>query len=393
MNLNGRPANYDEPDERETLLTPQVENQNVVIQEAFRKTLGNLYQRNIPLQALIALASCSDFPENEQLNSDSLKLKKYFGDAETAYRFSNMDALVKVLEYSSEAFEEIIANSQKQKLQAIKIKSRKKLAEFESRNTNKLNELLQRLESLRSDVKNEFKTTISRLKRELDATVDSQFSGVLSACYNFIGASDDSEIVKTNVINTVRALPYRIDTAINEKVDKAVDDLRNYLVKRFSEFKDVDIAVPDIDFNLYISTDVDIESVVENLDITFGDVLDVAGLAIAGAGIGSLFPGFGTIIGAGIGAGVGLIAKVAYGDGGKAKAREAIKDEIDVCRSETKNHLKEIKSEISEEFEKMASMLVNQVQNEINNMKVCRKNVYIYTVYLENEGKNTESAQ
>lgn len=377
MNVSGRPSNYDEPEERETLLTSQVESQNTVIQDAFRKTLGNLYQCNIPLQALIALASCSDFPENQSLNSDSLKLKKYFGDAESAYQFSNIEALVKVLEQSCDEFEEVIASSQMQKLQAIKIKSRKKLVEFESRTSNQLDELIQRLESLRSDIKSEFNSTKSRLKSGLDSIVDSQFSRLLSSCYSIIDGKDDSSIIKSKVRNQVKALPYELDSALNEKMEDIVKKLSIYLTNRFSEFKGIDIAVPNLDFHLRISTDVDIDSVVENLNTSFGDVLDVAGsaagMAAAGAGIGSIVPGLGTAVGAAIGAGVGLIAgigkKAAFGDGGKAKAKQAVKDEISVCRSETKEHLKDVKFEICRELERVESKLIKLIQSEINNIE------------------------
>lgn len=376
MNVSGRPGNYDEPEERETLLTSQVEMQNIVIQEAFRQTLGNLYQSNIPLQALIALASCSDFPENQSLNSDSLKLKKYFGNAETAYNFSNMGALVKVLEHSCETFEEIIANSQMQKLQAIKIKSRKKLTEFETRTANQLNDLTQRLESLRSDIKSEFTSTKSRVKRGLDSIVDNQFSNLLSSCNSIIDKSDDSAIVKSQVLYKVGKLPQYLDSALNDKMNDIVEKLCAYLVKRFTEFKDVDIVVPNLDFNLRISTDVDIESVVENLDVTFEDVLDVVGSAAGGAvalaGIGSFVPVIGTIGGAAIGAGLGLIVGIgnkAAGDGGKAKAKQSIKDEITVCKSETKEQLKGVKFDICRELEKMESMLIKKVQTEIDNIE------------------------
>lgn len=370
MNVSGRPASYDEPEERETLLTSQVETQNVVIQDAFRKALGYLYQSNIPLQALIALASCSDFPENQSLNSDSLKLKKYFGDAESAYQFSNMETLVKVLEQSSDAFEEIIANSQMQKLQALKIKSRKKLVEFQTRNTNQLNELTQRLESLRSDIKSEFNSTKSSLKRALDSIVDNQFSRLLSSCYSIIDSKEDSEKVKSKVINKVGALPYLLDSALTEKIEGVVEKLRTYLIKRFSEFKGVDIAVPNLDFNSRISNDVDIDSVVDNLDISFGDVLDVSGLGAAGATVGSFIcPGLGTAIGAGVGLVAGVVKKAVFGDGGRGEAKQAIKDEISVCKKETKLYLKETISDLFRELEKMESRLIKQVQTEINNIE------------------------
>lgn len=381
MNVSGRPGNYDEPEERETLLTSEVMNQNALIQDAFRKTLGDLYQSNIPLQALIALASCSDFPENKSLGSDAMKLKKYFGDTETAYHFSNMEALVKVLEHSSDTFEEIIANSQMQKLQAIKIKSRKKLADFEIRTNNQLDELTQRLESLCSDIKSEINSKKSELKRGLDSIVDSQFSGVLSSCYSIIDKNGDSGKVKSKAVAKIENLPYRLNATLNRTAEDIIYKLQTYLTKRFSEFKGMDIALPNTDFNMHISIDVDIDSAVKNLDISLEDVLDVgatvAGSAAAGAGIGSIFPVFGTIAGAAIGAGVGLIGgigkKVAFGDGGKAKAKQAIKDEIFVCRNETKEHLKEVKADLCRELEKMGSRLVKQVQTEINNIDNLRE--------------------
>lgn len=377
MNVSGRPGNYDEPEERETLLTSQVEKQNMVIQDAFRKALGDLYHTNIPLQALIALASCSDFPEDQSLNSDSLKLKKYFGDAESAYRFSNMEALVKVLDQSSESFEEIIANSQMQKLHAIKIKSLKKLAEFEIKTSNHLDELTQRLESLRSDIKNEFNSTKSRIKSGLNSIVDSQFSRLLSSCYRIIDENNDSSSIKSKVRNRVLAFPYDLDSSLNKRIVDIIEKLCTYLTNRFSEFQGIDIAVPNLDFKIQISTNVDIDSVVENLDVTFEDVLDVAGntagFAAAGAGIGSVVPGVGTIVGAAVGAGVGLLTgigkKVVFGDGGKAKANQAIKEEINVCKSETKTNLNRIKSDICQKLEKMESRLIKQVESEIKNIE------------------------
>ncbi len=377
MNISGRPGSYDEPEERVTLLTSEVLNQNAIIQDAFRKTLGNLYHSNIPLQALIALASCSDFPENQSLNSDSLKLKRYFGNTDSAYQFSNMGALVRVLEQSTAAFEKIIANSQMQKLQALKIKSRKKLVEFETRTTNQLDELLQRLESLRSDIKSEFNSTKPRVKRDLDSIVDSQFSILLNSCYRIIDENKDSAIVKSKIKEKVGGLPKRLDSALNYKMNDVVDKIQAYLIKRFSEFKGVDIEVPNLGFNFRISTDVDIESVVENLDVSLGDVLDVTGntvgFAAAGAAIGSFVPGVGTIVGAAVGGGIGLIAgigkKATFGDGGKAKAKQAIKDEITVCKSETKEQLKGVKFDICRELEKMESMLIKKVQTEIDNIE------------------------
>lgn len=373
MNVSGRPGNYDEPEERETLLTSEVVSQDAVIQDAFRKTLGDLYQSNIPLQALIALASCSDFPENQSLNSASLKLKRYFGDAESAYQFSNMEALVKVLEQSNDVYEEIISNSQMQKLQALKLKSRKKLKEFEIQNTNQLNDLTERLESLRSDIKNEFNSTKSRLKRVLDSIIDSQFSHLLSKCHSIIDSKENSEKVKSKVMDQIRQFPYRLNSMLIEKTDDLVKKLSNYLVKRFSEFRSINIGVPNFDFDFRISIDIDIDEVIEQLKISFGDVLDVGVCAATGAGVCAFGGPIGSAIGAGIGLALGIVKKAVFGDGGKAEAKESIKKEIDVCRSETKNHLNEVKFEICRELEKIQSRLIKQVQTEISNIEDLKK--------------------
>lgn len=369
MNVSGRPSNYDEPEERKTLLTSQVVKQNVVIEGAFRKALGDLYQSNITLQALIALASCSDFPENKSLNSDALKLKKYFGDTDAAYRFSNVAALVKVLEQSSNAFEGIIAYSQMQKLQAIKIKSRKKLVEFQTRNTSQLNELTRRLESLRSDIKREFNSTELRINSGLDSIVDTHFSRLLSSCYSIIDSNGDSKKVKSMLADQIGSLPYLLDSALNERKEDIVEKMSVYLTKRFSEFKGIDLAVPKFDSHVRISIDVDVDSVIKNLNVNFGDFLDVATCAVAGAGIGSIVPGFGTIGGAALGAGVGLVKKAVFGNGRKAKAKQQLKDEIYVCRSETKEYLKGAKLNIFRGLDIMESRLIKQVENEIKNIE------------------------
>ena len=93
-NVRGGAGNYDEEDERETLLTEGVLKTENLIHIEFKRILGDVYAGHITLQALLAMCANAVFSEQrEDLINTQQKLFRYFGNAERIMQFSQFQTL------------------------------------------------------------------------------------------------------------------------------------------------------------------------------------------------------------------------------------------------------------------------------------------------------------
>lgn len=63
-NVRGGASNYDEEDERETLLTESVLKTENLVKIEFKRILGDVYAGHITLQALLAMCAKAVFPNS-----------------------------------------------------------------------------------------------------------------------------------------------------------------------------------------------------------------------------------------------------------------------------------------------------------------------------------------
>ena len=84
----------------------------------------------------------------------------------------------------------------------------------------------------------------------------------------------------------------------------------------------------NFNISINVNVNVDLSEALEELDLNLdkiGDIaLGIASMAATGLAIGSFIPGVGTLVGAGTGAAIGVVASWMSGDGGKAEAKKYI---------------------------------------------------------------------
>lgn len=373
-NINQNASYYRDEAARRQLITKDLEVQNRVIHESFESILGReLYIGNIPVQALLGLASCSDFPEDERLGRNASKLKGFFGDAEALYKFSNIENVVDVLLHNCDTFERIIIESQRQKVTALKKQSQRLLSELLKQQMDEFEQLADRLCALRMDVRRRFSNLKSKINKQAETIINRGFSKVQEAAESALESGDPTSTICNRIKNVIGSMPYKIQTEITNAVREATSGQKIWLHKRFSELSGIQLTVPDLYINSQISVNIDISYITESLDVTFDDALEVGGAAAGGASIGVFFGGpIGATIGAAIGAGVGAISKGVFGDGGRSKAKKKLNDELNVCKKETLGSLKDALRRADNEIDMATNRIQSILDKELENINILK---------------------
>ena len=117
-NVRGGVSNYDEEEERETLITPGVLKAESLIRAEFKTILGDVYAGHVTLQGLLAMSAKASFSsKREDLIRGQQKLLKYFGgSADKVLEFSQFKTLTTLVEQKSSNFKSEIIEANKRKL-------------------------------------------------------------------------------------------------------------------------------------------------------------------------------------------------------------------------------------------------------------------------------------
>ena len=383
-NSRGGAENYDEEDERENLYTEKVNQQTKLNTQSFERILGNCYQGNITIQALIAMCAYAQFaPDRSDLAKQQKLMLLYFGSAENAYNFSRFQDIVKLLNDLSSNYKKNIQDAATRKFKACLNDIVENLRICYKDNRELIDLLVNQLNKFRNSVQAETTKFNSSTKQLLYNTIDREFNEVISSLCQAVDNEDDnlkslakkkSEKLSNNLS---RSLPLIVDNKLKELSDR-ITNLKKDLDKNLA-----------INLNSRIShskTELNIKSdqVVKELDFKFADAFDIGGFVLSGATIGSYFtwlaPGVATAIGAVVG---GIIGTVKYfflnKKEKKAKAKAAIQKELDTVKSKVKSDvitaLHKVFSKIDQDKRKLSSEIGRDIAN-LNDIKMELENLY-----------------
>ena len=176
---------------------------------------------------------------------------------------------------------------------------------------------------------------------------------------------------------------------LRQDIRSVVSDMTKGVSNRVAEIKNIHIPVPKIQIDLYFEPWIDIDYITDNLQVSFGDVLDVvggmaggaaAGVA-AGAAWGALAGPIGIGVGVLLGAGAAVAKKTIFGDGGVGKAKRAAKDELEVCKKETLRKMQPFLSDVEFELNDFKKKLTDTISRESRNLSdMLKQNNDIYSI-------------
>lgn len=373
-NVRGGVSNYDEEEERETLITPGVLKSESLIQAEFKTILGDVYAGHVTLQGLLAMSAKASFsPKREDLIRGQQKLLKYFGgSADKVLEFSQFKTLTTLVEQKALNFKSEIIEANKQKLVSLAGNIAADIEQVMESQKSYLANLDSNLRTINREVcNNSMDSALRNITNKTRNAITSSYGELKSRIFNLINEEPENinQLTEQNQQEVIENLENRIKSIVNDELKKVRDTANR-------KIKDLDgVNIKPIQFNrtVEVGVDIDFSGALEELDIDFGDVLSwtakTATTAAAAAALGYVIPGVGTLIGAGVGAFVGGIAHACSGDGGKADARKSVSDAIGKATQRAKNNVKSMLAPVIRDMDIQKRQLTNSVKTELTNIE------------------------
>ena len=373
-NVRGGVSNYDEEEERETLITPGVLKSESLIQAEFKTILGDVYAGHVTLQGLLAMSAKASFsPKREDLIRGQQKLLKYFGgSADKVLEFSQFKTLTTLVEQKALNFKSEIIEANKQKLVSLAGNIAADIEQVMESQKSYLANLDSNLRTINQEVcNNSMDSALRNITNKTRNAITSSYGELKSRIFNLINEEPENinQLTEQNQQDVIENLENRIKSIVNDELKKVRDTANR-------KIKDLDgVNIKPIQFNrtVEVGVDIDFSGALGELDIDLADVLSwtakTAGTAATGALVGSFIPGIGTLIGAGVGAFFGGIAHACSGDGGKADARKSVSDAIGKATQRAKNNVKSMLAPVIRDMDIQKRQLTNSVKTELTNIE------------------------
>lgn len=367
QNVRGGVSNYDEEEERETLLTPSVLKNEALIKETFKEILGDVYKGHITLQALLAMCAKASFStKREDLIGYQKKLLGFFGCSDELLRFSQFTTIRHLVENKASNFTEEIAESNKQKMMSLATRSANSLENVISNGGIDIDMLEQKLREFKRDVLQILNSLQMNIKLKAPNIISMNFSELKSILYSDVDRGYDFfKKSGKNRLDDFRAKIVKdLENMMHTEIINAVSKIDN---------KKKELSWLKLSLALHIDRDViddiDLSDALGELDLhldKIGDfALATAGGAATGATIGSVVPIMGTLAGAVIGAIVGATLNVRSSDGGRSEAKAEISNILSSAEKKHKIKIQGIINSVTRIVFNEQKKLCNEVDLEI----------------------------
>lgn len=386
-NVRGSVGNYDEEEERETLITSGVLKAESLIQAEFKTILGDVYAGHVTLQGLLAMSAKASFSsKREDLIRGQQKLLKYFGgSADKVLEFSQFKTLTTLVEQKASNFKSEIIEANKQKLVSLAGNIATDVEQVMETQKNYLANLESNLRTINREVcNNSMDLALRNITNKTKNAISSAYGELKSEIFDLIDnePSNINQLAEQYQEDVIENLENRIKSIVNDELKK----VRNTANRKIKDLDGVNIKPIQFNRTVEVGADIDFSGALEELDIDFDDVLSwtakTATTAATGAFVGSFIPGVGTLIGAGVGAVVGGIAHACSGDGGKADARKSVSDAISKATQRAKSNVNSILAPVIRDVETQKRQLSNSVRTELANIEELQETLDAFDVEM-----------
>lgn len=388
-NVRGGAGNYDEEDERETLLTEGVLKTENLIKIEFKRVLGDVYAGHITLQALLAMCSKAVFSEQrEDLIKTQQKLIRYFGNAKRIMQFSQFQTLINLVEQKASNFKSEIIEANKQKLISLANEISNRITFVMEEQKDGLKRLSESLKLVEREVCNNYLDSAYRnIINKSKNAIDSIYGNLKNEVFVLIDNKDNN--IKSRVEYIQKGLLMELINRIENIICDELSHASNNANRKIKELDGIRLSSINFHVDIDLDAEIDFSAAISELDIDLDDVLEcvtkTALSATAGAGIGSLiFPGVGTVIGAATGALLGGIVHAVSGDGGKADAKHSVSEAISKAKTQAKHNLDEVLFPVLSDIENEKNKLKTSVRKELNNIQTLNESLEDFNNGIEN---------
>ena len=336
FNVRGGASNYDESDERETLETEAVRKNEQLIQDTFRGILGNIYKGNLTLQALLAMCARGHFSSTrEDLLRAQKKLLGYFGSGDAVLRFSRFDRVMQLVDQKSEHYMDEIVEANKQKLIAQYRKVYQGLVDMMAQQQRDIDRLKERLIRFDVDMNMSFEETIRAIRNRMAYEHTKVFDDFKREVCDVLDDDYNKEDSEKEIQQRAERLfeAYTMESKII--VEYEFSRLEEKIRERRRELDNIQIGGLHIDISSLEMPNLD--EAFDKMGLNFGDVFGFA-TTVGGTALAfSVIPGFGTLIGAGVGLLLWGGKQLFLGDSKREEAKNEARKKIDEKKRESQS--------------------------------------------------------
>ena len=387
-NVRGGVSNYDEEEERETLITPGVLKSESLIQAEFKTILGDVYAGHVTLQGLLAMSAKASFsPKREDLIRGQQKLLKYFGgSADKVLEFSQFKTLTTLVEQKALNFKSEIIEANKQKLVSLAGNIAADIEQVMESQKSYLANLDSNLRTINREVcNNSMDSALRNITNKTRNAITSSYGELKSRIFNLINDEPENihQLAEQHQQEVIWNLENRIKSIVNEELYK----VRNTANRKIKDLDGVNIKPIQFNQSIDLETEIDFSGALGELDIDLADFLSwtakTAGTAATGVFVGAPIGGpIGAIVGASVGAVVGGIVHACSGDGGKADARKSVSDAIGKATQRAKNNVKSMLAPVIRDMDIQKRQLTNSVKTELTNIEELQETLDTFDVEM-----------
>ena len=412
-NVRGGVSDYDEQEERETLLTPGTQKAESLIRSTFKEILGDVYGGHITLQALLAMSAKSSFSsKRDNLIKTQKKLLSYFGgSADKILQFSQFQTLINLVQQKAANFKPEIIEANKQKLISLSNKIDNDIVESMQEAEQLLEQLNNGLRSVKQSVCNNLLGSAgNNIINKCYRSVDGSFSQLKQSMYNLIDGGGD------NIESRAKAEQNRVISQMQNNISGIVrSELKNIQTTATRKIKELDgIVLHSMQLNRNISTSSNdnFSNAFSKLDITWGDVgrgafsiiggygtgaaigeLAIIGASWAGVTLGAELGSILGPLGAGIGAAAGFLIAVFGGSDKKAKAKEEVSKTIGTAKANAKSQIYQSLQPTINNINRQKHSLETSINTELRNINELKETLDSFDDDIKNFVKQLKNKQ
>ena len=397
-NVRGGSENYDESEERVSLRIESVCRVEQLIQETFQKTLGNVYKGNITIQGLLALCAYAQFsPQCRKLLRTQRKLLDLFGKVDVLFSFSRFNEIVEVVDQKSMNFTDEIVEANKQKLVALAKSIYMNIENDIDKQRQNVEQLDKGLSDFQRDIAALFSSFNSSVSSGIRNIHKRTFDKLQESVYHIIDCdSYNEEEKKKKIKSELEQLSacYSKDAQsfvgkelriLNEKIEIKKRKLDEVGFITFPIIGGIDINISSINF----------DAALDKMNISLGDVASFAASVGSGALAGSPFGGpMGAIIGGVAGGAIHLLRKGLFGDGGRGKAKEEVRQQINKCCTESEHkNLSPLLNMLASRVRMEQEKIVTNITREKNNLGKLTELINVADIKIKNFATNVKTKE
>lgn len=376
-NVRGSADAYDTQEERTSLVNDNVRKVAQEIENTFSGILGDNYGGNTITQGLLALSSQADFsPKREDLIRKQKKLFAFFESRDEMYRFSRFEDVVNLVNEKSSNYTNEIFKANKDKLTSLSHNTILLLDKELDNQKGKIENYRNILSTYQKEVASHYNTSSHAIEIQLKDRCDTEFHKLKESVFEIIKNNDKEK--EKRIKNAINATVTNLRRGITQILTQNTEILNGRIKDSRRKLEGIPVNLMNMEHlanespKICISTD----DILENLNISFKDILNFGLSVWGGVAAGSFFGPVGAVIG-GV---VGGLANWLFSDGGVGKAQEKARKEIDAASVSTWNEIHEkiivkIKNYFNEQSKNTSAVVsyaltnISMLDNAVNETK------------------------